>query len=553
MNYGRLYGQVTPRRLRKCAYLPAKEVRQAETTHCKSQPASLSMICQSPTRKLVRSACRSQPISGALTKPSFAVPIAMYTMPFVALRTRKWATARAIMASAKYKVTTGTTALFTPTKPDFDSITKNSQQSGWNIYPLVYAYPDDDLSLVKRIMSELSGGCYGDFIGTTVSKPPKYRAYAEHYILNKRVAVKSRNLDLVSCLLQNAKTAVLLTLLTRDVTRSIPPHTATLAGSAKITSLLTVTGLPEALFTENGAGSTAREMAAHIVLNNPLRSQRSSCRRRTGGQGNLAHEAQGFPWWSYGDPGLDPQPKSRSEDKAEIKAFSQVVDTVTAAGVLSMKPKVLDALTTFAEWSEKGLEAFKTETAPTISEDGDERDPFSDIFALPESGLPQNLKPNDADTGLTVALRRVKEKRDSTYHIRQAKGKFRSYELVRESAQDEGAEQKVMEMEQETVFSCTSKYKDVDNANDPGPIVMKKFDGDGGEPLWSFCRSFDDYDGVHYKVKNTIFDDFTIIRTDDMLTIARFTRTKTSFHKIVCRCAERESSQTLDLTDLRVM
>ncbi|KAG9029207.1 hypothetical protein FRB95_005577 [Tulasnella sp. JGI-2019a] len=62
---------------------------------------------------------------------------------------------------------------------------------------------------------------------------------------------------------------------------------------------------------------------------------------------------------------------------------------------------------------------------------------------------------------------------------------------------------------------------------------MGKSKGEGGEPFWSFNRSFDDYDNIHYKISTSFFDDLTITHTEDKVVVARFVRTKFSLHEIV--------------------
>lgn len=143
----------------------------------------------------------------------------------------------------------------------------------------------------------------------------------------------------------------------------MPLHCAILAGHSRIVSLLAAAGPPEALYAENGVGSTPYELAAHLALSAALRAQGPQWGRRTVYRGNPtnAQTLRGFSLNAYSGPSLDPQPGCRAEDAAEIEGFRKVLDAVIAAGVLSKKPQLLEALVAYAEQSEKEWEAFKAE------------------------------------------------------------------------------------------------------------------------------------------------------------------------------------------------
>ncbi|KAG8851215.1 hypothetical protein FRB96_009418 [Tulasnella sp. 330] len=137
------------------------------------------------------------------------------------------------------------------------------------------------------------------------------------------------------------------------------------------------------------------------------------------------------------------------------------------------------------------------------------------------------------------------------YHIRHLKWYSKSYELIRgapdgETGNREAGEKseygvgneaggRVMDIQQE---GCNrpSTYTYVastgTNADDPVSIVMNRRKGPGGEPWWSRNRSFDDIDGVHYKIETTFYCDFKITRTVDGVVVARFVRTKFSWREL---------------------
>ncbi|KAG8851216.1 hypothetical protein FRB96_009419 [Tulasnella sp. 330] len=136
------------------------------------------------------------------------------------------------------------------------------------------------------------------------------------------------------------------------------------------------------------------------------------------------------------------------------------------------------------------------------------------------------------------------------YHIRHLKWYSKSYELIRGAPEGESgtgvtgeksgygarveAGGKVMDIEQEGCHGHTSTYTYVAGAgaNANAIAAMSKRKGPGGEPFWSCNRSFDDFDGVHYKIETTFFCDFTITRTDDGVPVARFIRTKFSWSEL---------------------
>ncbi|KAG9000610.1 hypothetical protein FRB93_012622 [Tulasnella sp. JGI-2019a] len=252
-------------------------------------------------------------------------------------------------------------------------------EKGWNIFHLLCANYNKALfvHLISKLPSDL-----------TASLMIQQSRGRQNTPLS--IAVKSGRIDIVSSLLQTAKTAVLPALLLRDVTGSIPLHTAILAGHAEIVTLLASAGSPEALYMENGVGLTPSEIAAHCALSQTLRAQGST--RRTVNRNNPAFSAQGFSVWRYGGPELDPQPEYTAEDEMEIKGFRKVLDAVAAAGVLSRKPQLLEALTAFAERSEKEWEVSRSKQSVEISDDvnadGDAKttgEEESEIKTIPKS------------------------------------------------------------------------------------------------------------------------------------------------------------------------
>ncbi|KAG9013598.1 hypothetical protein FRB94_001703 [Tulasnella sp. JGI-2019a] len=131
---------------------------------------------------------------------------------------------------------------------------------------------------------------------------------------------------------------------------------------------------------------------------------------------------------------------------------------------------------------------------------------------------------------------------DQVYHVRHLKWSSKSYELFEGPSpppvSDEGSGEKsgdggetgrkLMDIQQEGCWDCKSTYTNADAKT----TVMSKFKGEGGEPFWSVNRSFNDFDGVHYKIQTGWFDDLTITRTEDKMVIARFDRTKFTIHEI---------------------
>ncbi|KAG9037698.1 hypothetical protein FRB95_004544 [Tulasnella sp. JGI-2019a] len=229
-------------------------------------------------------------------------------------------------------------------------------ERGWNIFHLLSAHHH------KALFMHLISNLPSDITATLMVQQSRGRQNTP-----LSIAVKTKRIDIVSSLLQNAKTAILPALVLRDVTGSIPLHTAILAGHAEIVTLLASTGPPEALHMENGVGSTPLEVAASCALSQTLRTQRLN--RHTTTPDNPCHSIKGFSAWHYGEPDLDPEPGYTVEDETEIKGFRKVLDAVVAGGVLSRKPQLLEALTAFAEESEKEWEESKSKeskvTTPT--------------------------------------------------------------------------------------------------------------------------------------------------------------------------------------------
>ncbi|KAG8979249.1 hypothetical protein FRB94_008843 [Tulasnella sp. JGI-2019a] len=130
---------------------------------------------------------------------------------------------------------------------------------------------------------------------------------------------------------------------------------------------------------------------------------------------------------------------------------------------------------------------------------------------------------------------------DPVYHFRHLKWNSKTLELFEgpSPAPVEGREKsgdgtetrrKLMDIQGEGCWGCTSTFADPENTN--ANIIMGKHKGEGGEPFWSVNRSFDDYSGAHYKISTSFFDDLTITRTQDKVVVARFVRTKFSMHEI---------------------
>ncbi|KAG8887776.1 hypothetical protein FRB98_009036 [Tulasnella sp. 332] len=251
-------------------------------------------------------------------------------------------------------------------------------QRGWNIYHLLCAYPDDDYTLIKHVISKLPENVTQTLM-TQQSRGRQNTPLA--------IAVKTGNLGLVSLLLQTANASVRPTLLLRDVTGSIPLHSAILASNSQIVSLLAAAGPPEALYMENGVGLTPYEMAAYIALNATLRAQGSpeGCHTVYRSNPSQAQTVQGFSVWNYGGPTLDPQPGYKREDEAEIKSLRKVLDAVIAAGVLSKKPQLLEALTAFAAQAERDWEASKLDGGMISNEE--QAPPQPTILGLPNLGI----------------------------------------------------------------------------------------------------------------------------------------------------------------------
>ncbi|KAG9005316.1 hypothetical protein FRB93_009870 [Tulasnella sp. JGI-2019a] len=227
-------------------------------------------------------------------------------------------------------------------------------ERGWNIFHLLSAYHNK--ALFMHLISKLPSNVTAELM---------IQQSRGRWNTPLSIAVKTGRIDVVSLLLQSAKDAVLPALVLRDATGSIPLHSAVLACNAEIVTLLTAATPPEALYMENGVGSTPLEIAAYCALSQALRVQGST--RRTVNRSNPS-STQGFSVWRYGGPELDPEPGYTAEDEAEIKGFRKVLDAVTAAGVLSRKPQVLAALTAFAEQSEKEWEASGSRKSAEISD-----------------------------------------------------------------------------------------------------------------------------------------------------------------------------------------
>ncbi|KAG8882969.1 hypothetical protein FRB97_007456 [Tulasnella sp. 331] len=202
------------------------------------------------------------------------------------------------------------------------------EEMGWNIYHLLCAYPDNDLSLIKHILTKLPN----DVTETLMIQQSRGRQNTP-----LTIAVKAGNIHLVSLLLTTAKTAVKPTL---------------------IVSLLAVAGPPEALYMENGVGSSPYEMAASIALNNALRAQGfpNGCRTVFRSDQSKAKTLKGFPERIYSVLALEPEPEYTEEDGTEIKTFRR-------------KPELLEALTAFAAESEKNWEASKANGSVVSNEE----------------------------------------------------------------------------------------------------------------------------------------------------------------------------------------
>ncbi|KAG9013585.1 hypothetical protein FRB94_001690 [Tulasnella sp. JGI-2019a] len=214
----------------------------------------------------------------------------------------------------------------------------------------------------------------------------------------------------------------------------------------------------------------------------------------------------------------------------------------------------------FLEWSGKGLgrkhadillEANPSKglqpvssilsTTPTLVQeqsDDDAKSPFDkslgdqSIMLKPEDRASTSNDPNIMEKTASV-------RGDRVYHIHHVKWNSKSYELfevpadakvVVKDADEAGLGRKLMDIQQEGLREAIFTYTDA--ANPDYSTVMTKFKGDGGEGFFSINRSFNDFDGVHYKFKTQLFGDLTIIRTADNVMVARFVHTKFSMHHI---------------------
>ncbi|KAG9007802.1 hypothetical protein FRB93_007193 [Tulasnella sp. JGI-2019a] len=177
-------------------------------------------------------------------------------------------------------------------------------------------------------------------------------------------------------------------------------------------------------------------------------------------------------------------------------------------------------------------------TTSTLVQDVKSDGFFSKIFSRSAS---TDGQPKGAPTTAAAAVRG-----DQAYHIRHLKWSSKSFKLFEGSsppASAEGSREKggdgvetgrrLMDIQQEGCCDCRSTYTINANANANTQIaVMNKFKGEGGESFWSVNRSFNDFDGVHYKVQTGWFYDLTITRAEDKMVIARFERTKCAIHEI---------------------
>ncbi|KAG9009823.1 hypothetical protein FRB93_005094 [Tulasnella sp. JGI-2019a] len=233
-------------------------------------------------------------------------------------------------------------------------------ERGWNVFHLNSAFHNKALfvHLISKLPSDL-----------TASLMVQQSRDRQNTPLS--IAVKTGRIDIVSLLLQTTKTAVLPALLLRDATGSIPLHSAILAGHAEIVTLLAAAGPPEALYMENGVGSIPPEIAAYCAMNQILRPDGKNKSRYTARRSHPALMARGFSFLYFGGPAIDSQAGYTAEDEADIKNFRKVLDAVTTAGVLSKKPQLLEALTTFAERSEKEWETSKSGWLTAISDNND--------------------------------------------------------------------------------------------------------------------------------------------------------------------------------------
>ncbi|KAG9007789.1 hypothetical protein FRB94_001691 [Tulasnella sp. JGI-2019a] len=169
-------------------------------------------------------------------------------------------------------------------------------------------------------------------------------------------------------------------------------------------------------------------------------------------------------------------------------------------------------------------------TASTLVQDVKPYSSFSKVLSRSKSG------DGASEKAVAATIRG-----DPVYHFRHLKWNSRTFEFFEgpSPAPTEGSGEKsdgavetgrkLMDIQREGCWDHTSTISDPENANS---VTMGKSKGEGGEPFWSFNRSFDDYDNIHYKISTSFFDDLTITRTEDKVVVARFVRTKFSLHEI---------------------
>lgn len=149
------------------------------------------------------------------------------------------------------------------------------------------------------------------------------------------LAVKAGALRVVELLLQSNITEAKETILIRDVRATMPLHSAVRSGFADIASLLITHGGADALYSENGVGETALDVATVQWLLNATRD---------GYQGKLP-SFNNLP----GRESAMSSPRAPAVEKlaSEIKMLEQVRGMLMEQGKLDANAQLKDALDSF--------------------------------------------------------------------------------------------------------------------------------------------------------------------------------------------------------------